>query len=268
VRNLTLNLLTTLPDHTVSSIEATPAWRDPKKKTAGMRQILSQYEAIDLSQHPLFIDLARQDADLASMWAIVHTFREDISKHLVRWLSGALHRSSLEVQCILVDMLYDELGRGNADEAHSVLLDRWYHALTPWRLHGDEDQLLSPGRRLALQLEGYFGNPDVDVSLAAIMVAEVFAEKFDKCLLTEVRRSSGLSKHDLEWLILHCQVEEAHAAAAVELARLIEATRPNDEQLRLAAAGTWRVFSGYLLEVRKLLRHSLWQTPTSIGLGD
>jgi Iron-containing redox enzyme len=232
----------------------------PRSAPTGIRHILGQYESMDVAEHRLFVELAARAVDLRAMWALVHSFREGISRHLVRWLSGVLHRSPTAVQCILIGMLYDELGAGRPEDVHAELLDRWYRSLHPWRVEADADAdaLLAVGHTMGQRLEGLFGNADVNVALAAVMVAEVFAEKFDKCLMAQMRRTDALGEHDLEWLTLHCQVEEAHAAASVKLAGLVDAAGPFNEQLRIAAAGTWHAFTEYLDGVHALLSRNVW----------
>jgi pyrroloquinoline quinone (PQQ) biosynthesis protein C len=227
-----------------------------------MTAVLAGYQARDVAEHPLFEAMAAREPDLRAMWAIVHNFREGISKHLVRWLAGVLYRSETAVQVILVTMLYDELGSGLRGQVHADLLDRWYGSLRRWEFGGDADALIAPGRRLALQLEGTFANADVNIGLAAVMVAEVFAEKFDKCLLKEMRRTTEVSDRDMAWLILHCTVEEAHAAAAVELAKLIDTSGITGAELAIAAACTWGAFYQYLDDVHAVLRTELWQDPS------
>ncbi len=220
----------------------------------GMPEILADFERRDVALHPLFVSLAERSPSLTPMWTIVHNFREGISQHLVRWLTHALQSSSTSIQCILIGMLHDELGAGVQENVHSTLLDRWYEALAPWKPAGiSEDDLIKPGRELGLRLEGYFANNDINIALASVMVAEVFAEKFDKCLLREVERTSGLTAHELKWLTMHCQVEEEHAEAAARLAILVGESVTSTQMLRLAAEGTWNAFYQYLTEVMELL---------------
>lgn len=193
-------------------------------KVSSAVQLVAEYGKVEVASHPLFAMLRSKPTDLQAIWILMANLRAGISRDFVLWLTATISRvEDRRIGSLAAKQLNDELGNGDFNAIHSVLLDRFVEGLEPWRWRGiDEAQLLAPGRRLGSEAGSIFTHSeDSYEAVGALMVGEVFAEKMDRCVGDEIRRQTALSAETLHWLTLHETLEVDHAGDSSVLAELI-----------------------------------------------
>jgi hypothetical protein len=217
-------------------------------------EIVGKYHLCDLSRHPFFAQLASGPVDLGAVWLLMANLREGISAYFVVWLARTIERiEDRRVGSLLAKQLNDELGGGNFDQIHSVLLDRFVSALADWRPPGTDEVLLQAGRRMA----GACGLPFAAAAnpyegVGALLVGEIFAEKMDLCLADEMRRQTAVRGEALTWLNIHEKLEHEHANDSNELAVLVPKQGPSLAATWRGADSQWAALSRFLDEVQEL----------------
>jgi pyrroloquinoline quinone (PQQ) biosynthesis protein C len=223
---------------------------ETRRRFPSARLLVQAYEAREVFEHPLFQELAARPVDLGAVWTLMANLREGISGHFVSWLAYTVARvSDRRIASLLAKQLNDELGNGDPDEIHAVLLDRFIAGLEPWRPAGaDSELVLRAGRTLAHDGALPFAAANIYEALGALMVGEIFAKKMDKCLADEVRRQDAIPAETMKWLIIHEALEVEHADDSGELADLVP---DRDETLRVLWRGAehqwetlWRFLNG------------------------
>jgi hypothetical protein len=137
------------------------------------------------------------------------------------------------IRSVLAKQLNDELGEGDFSKAHKGLYRNLLDALAPWRLEGDEELLLAPGREFSRRIgDLLFGGSSWE-AIGALMLIEIYGKHTDIRLGQEFRRQNALDPKALTWLHLHEELEVDHAEDSLTLARLVPAS---DEAL----AAAWR----------------------------
>jgi pyrroloquinoline quinone (PQQ) biosynthesis protein C len=215
--------------------------------------IVDDYERLEVSEHPLFVELRARPVDLGAIWLLMANLAEGISRDFVIWLAQTIARvEDRRVASLLAKQINDELGSGAFDQIHSGLLQRFVAGLEPWRPAFTGAGALAPGRTLARQGSQLFQCSDVHEALGALMVGEIFAKKMDHCVGEEIRRQDALSAETLTWLTLHETLEVDHADDSRELAALI----PNDDgalnAARKGARAQWQLLWEFLDGVRSV----------------
>lgn len=216
-------------------------------------EIVDDYEKLEVSAHPLFVELRARPVDLGAIWLLMANLAEGISRDFVIWLAQTIARvEDRRVASLLAKQLNDELGSGVFDQIHSGLLQRFIVGLEPWRPAYTSTTALNPGRTLARQGSQLFQCQDIHEALGALMVGEIFAKKMDHCVGEEIRRQDALSSETLTWLTLHETLEVDHADDSRELAALI----PNNEAAlsaaRRGARAQWQLLWEFLDGVRSV----------------
>ncbi|HEX2736086.1 MAG TPA: iron-containing redox enzyme family protein [Polyangiaceae bacterium] len=178
-----------------------------------------------ITLHPFLVRLRSERPNLQHLWRLLANFQISISRHFSRHLASTAGRVDDDrIRCILAEQLYDEMGRGRFEAAHTNLFAKMMNLLEPWRPTTPEDRALAPGLRIVPELAAIYGDPDVNQALGAIIVGEVVAKQLDLFLAEEFQRQDEINPAKLEWLTLHAELETVHADASVELARLIPPT--------------------------------------------
>ncbi|XXY49887.1 iron-containing redox enzyme family protein [Sorangium sp. So ce269] len=197
-------------------------------------RIVDEYEARDVSAHPLFVTLRENPVDLRAIWFLVANTHAGISPHFVRWLAHTIARiDDRRIASLMAKQLNDELGNGDSQRIHSILLERFVNGLEAWRPRDAGGDLLRPGKRLGERSTALFEAADPYEAVGALIVAEIFAKQMDRCLGDEIRRQSAISEDALTWLTIHEVLEVDHAEDSGALAALVA-----DQGSSLAA--TWR----------------------------
>lgn len=227
----------------------------PRRSTA--EAIVDEYEALEVSAHPLFVELRAKPLDLGALWLLMANLAAGISRDFVVWLAQTIARvDDRRIASLLAKQLNDELGSGRFDQIHSALLQDFVDGLDPFRPSGlaDEDAL-APGRTLARRGSLLFQVGDVNRALGALMVGEIFAKKMDHCVGDEIRRQNALSAQVLTWLTIHETLEVDHADDSRELAILLPAAETTLRELRAGARAQWQILWEFLDDVRGVLFH-------------
>jgi pyrroloquinoline quinone (PQQ) biosynthesis protein C len=212
--------------------------------------IVDEYEAIDVSAHPLFVRLATNPVDLQALWILVANTNAGISPNFVRWLALAIARMpDYRVSSLLAKQLDDELGNGKPDRIHRKLLERFVAGLEPWSPREPAQRELEAGERLAARSGEVFDSGTAYEAVGGLMVAEIFAKKMDRCLGDEIRRQSLVPREALEWLELHEVLEIDHAADSYELAVLVPEQGPPLAATWQGARTLWAAMWGFLDDV-------------------
>ena len=208
---------------TLSEFGAQRAQRLSRTPPIKMLEIVDRFEHSEpITQHPFMRRLAHEEPNLHHLWLLLANFQISISRNFARRLAGIAGRVEDErIRCILAEQLNDEMGRGKFDHAHINLFSRMMQQLEPWRPAMIEDSALAPGRRLDPRLARIYNAPDVFESVGAVMAGEVFGKQMDQFIGDLFRRQTELDASTLEWLVLHEQLEVAHADESAELARLV-----------------------------------------------
>src|SRR4051812_18621609 len=185
-------------------------------------QIVDEYEMLEVSDHPLFVELRANPLDLGALWLLMANLAAGISRDFVIWLAHTIVRvEDRRIASLLAKQLNDELGGGQFDQIHGLLLQQFVQGLEPWRPAGLGEEALAPGRALARRGSLLFQTGEVYSALGALMVGEIFAKQMDQCVGNEIRRQNTLSAHVLTWLTIHETLEVDHADDSRELAALL-----------------------------------------------
>jgi pyrroloquinoline quinone (PQQ) biosynthesis protein C len=189
--------------------------------------IVEEHHRHDVSRHPFFVGLSQGPVDLGAVWLLMANLQEGISAHFVRWLARTIERvADRRIGSLLAKQLNDELGGGDFQQIHSVLLDRFVAALARWRPAGTGEVLLRAGRHMADACGRPFDSREPYEGVGALIVGEIFAEKMDLCLAQEMRRQGEVRGDALTWLSLHEKLEHDHAEDSTELAVLVPREGP------------------------------------------
>ena len=133
---------------------------DPPQQSTSALQIADEYEARDVAAHPLFVALRSQPVNLPALWLLVANMNAGISPNFVRWLALTIARvPDYRVASLIAKQLDDELGNGEFQRIHSVLLERFVAGLDRWRPERPGEDLLRAGRRLGSRASQVFGRP-------------------------------------------------------------------------------------------------------------
>jgi len=215
--------------------------------------IPDEYEARDVSAHPLFVALGAQPVNLEALWLLVANMNAGISPNFVRWLASTIARvADRRVASLMAEQLDDELGNGDFQNIHSVLLERFVAGLDRWRPERPGEDLLRAGRRLGARASLVFEAADPYDAVGGLIVSEIFAKKMDRCLGAEIRRQNLVPNEALLWLEIHEVLEVDHAEDSRALALLV----PEQEVSRAAAwrgaTELWDAMTGFLDDVARL----------------
>jgi pyrroloquinoline quinone (PQQ) biosynthesis protein C len=190
---------------------------------AQMLEIVDRFEHTEqITNHPFMQRLAKEEPNLQHLWLLLANFQISISKNFARRLAGIAGRVEDErIRCILAVQLNDEMGRGKFEDAHINLFASMMQQLEPWRPAAIDERVLGPGRNLDPRLAQIYNAPDVFESIGAVMAGEVFGKQMDQFIGDLFRRQTELDASTLKWLVLHEELEVAHADESSELARLV-----------------------------------------------
>lgn len=202
-------------------------------------EIVRRYEHdITLKDHPFFRRLGREPVNLSHLWLVLANFWEAIVKEFPSRLSRVVAKLEDDAaRCLIVKQLNDEMGEGDFSRAHKALYRKMVQALEPYRMQGDEAELLAPGREFGRRLGEHLFSPGDHETIGAMMMIEIYGSQTDTRLGMEFRRQQLLDPTALTWLNLHETLEVDHAGDSLKLARLLPTEGPG-----LAAA--WRGASG------------------------
>jgi pyrroloquinoline quinone (PQQ) biosynthesis protein C len=216
--------------------------------------IVARFREIDVASHPFFVTLADGSAvDLEAIYLLISNLHQGVSGSFVRWLAIAISRTDdRRVASLLARQLNDELGDGDFTQIHSVLLDRFVIALSPWCDRAGDHQLLSAGRRLARDGARPFVASDPQEGLGALIVSGVFAEKMDVCLAGEMRRQMLVTGEAMRWLNVHETMETNHAQDSHELAELLPRAGSGLAAAWRGALDQWDALWQFLDDVHEL----------------
>lgn len=186
-------------------------------------EIVKHYEEREpITSHPFMQRLRREPVNLGNLWKLLANFQISISQNFARRLAGIAARVEDDrIRCILAEQLNDEMGRGNFEAAHINLFSSMMAKLEPWKPAAVTNETLAPGRRLDPRLAAIYGAEDVYESVGAVMAGEVFGKQMDQFLGDEFRRQTDVDTASLEWLVLHEELEVAHADSSGVLAGYI-----------------------------------------------
>jgi pyrroloquinoline quinone (PQQ) biosynthesis protein C len=212
-------------------------------------QIVARYARREVSEHPFFVRLRERAADLTPIWLLMTNLRAGISREFVTWLAWTIARvEDRRIGALVAKQLSDELGNGDFERIHSVLLDRFISGLEPFRPRGRSDALLVPGQTLGREAAKAFCGEPYE-SVGALIVGEIFAEKMDRCVGDAVRRHGGVDRQSLTWLLLHEALEVSHAADSGNLAELVPKQGPELAATWRGAMEQWQVLWQFLDDV-------------------
>jgi pyrroloquinoline quinone (PQQ) biosynthesis protein C len=216
--------------------------------------IVEIHKGREVADHSFFCALRAAPVNLQAIWVLMANLRAGISRDFVRWLAVTVERvEDRRIASLVARQLNDELGNGEADRIHSVLLDRFVTGLDPWRpTCGRERELLRPGRRLAESAWKLFRGHDAYQGVGALIVGEIFAEKMDRCLGDEIRRQDAISDEALTWLTVHEKLEVDHAADSAALAGLVPVQGPALRATWRGAAAQWEALWQFLDDVHEI----------------
>jgi pyrroloquinoline quinone (PQQ) biosynthesis protein C len=227
--------------------------RNTAVQAASAVQIADEYEAKEVSAHPLFAALRSQPVNLEALWLLVANMNAGISPNFVRWLAHTIARiKDPRVASLIAKQLDDELGNGDFGNIHSALLERFVAGLERWRPERPGEDLLRAGRRLGARASLVFEAPDPYDAVGGLIVAEIFAKKMDCCLGDEIRRQSLVPSESLLWLQIHEVLEVDHAEDSRGLALLVPDQAASLTAAWRGATELWDAMWGFLDDVAGL----------------
>jgi pyrroloquinoline quinone (PQQ) biosynthesis protein C len=232
-----------------------------------LESMVAAYRSRDIAERGYFAWSRSQPTDLSRIWLLMHNLR-GITHDFIRWLALILARTEdAVIRALLVKQLYDELGQGKPEDCHTVLYDRFYEALRRWQpdsIAGNERSAFdanAPGRKLRSRLEGYFNSPDPTVVVAAFLVGEIYAEKFDQCLAEQLAHTRELSEEDMAWLRVHTVVEAEHAGDSLHLARRLAEVGADRRLIAFVMDEVWSIFHDFEADMHQLTLNAACARP-------
>ncbi len=161
---------------------------------------------------------------------------------------------------MLASVLYDELGRGEAGQAHSILFERFAVAVgvDACALPLKEGEVLDGVRGYVEALREGFGRGSLPRALATYVFLEATAVETYAPLL-QVLRELGFSEEALQFFSLHTVVEPQHAAASKALVarqRLSPAQHEKYENQGLILKQCWEKFWEDIYQASAGARHA------------
>jgi pyrroloquinoline quinone (PQQ) biosynthesis protein C len=223
------------------------------RETAPAIQIVAEYEARDVADHPLFKRLRAEPVSLEALWFLVANMNAGISPNFVRWLGMTIARlPDYRVSSLIAKQLDDELGHGDFSGIHSVLLEKFVSGLSRWRPERGGENLLRAGECLGERASAVFESAEPYEAVGGLMVAEIFAKKMDRCLGDEIRRQNLVAPEALRWLEIHEVLEVDHADDSGSLAALVPEEGDALSATWRGARGLWDAMWGFLDDVEQL----------------
>jgi pyrroloquinoline quinone (PQQ) biosynthesis protein C len=199
------------------------AQSEPRPAPATSAEIVKRFEDESIADHPFFRRLRREPPNLGALWKLMTNAEIALIREFARNLSQVVARvDDNRVRSILARQLDDELGHGNfAERAHSQLFQKLLAGLAPFRPDGvDVNAIGAPGEKLAAALRDVYFSPDGWEGVGATMLIEIFGKQVDVALGDQFRRQHQIDPTSLEWLHLHEELEQDHAAESLDLAHL------------------------------------------------
>jgi hypothetical protein len=139
----------------------------------------------------------------------------DLSVNGYTNLHGAEDRDSLS---LIASVVYDELGNGISDKAHSYLFQKFALSVDNCiNLSSEGDQVVSGVKKYLNDLWDSFDSSSLPKALAAYVFLEESAVAFYPIILNILKRCPFLSDDSLEFFHLHSILEVEHEKAANEL---------------------------------------------------
>jgi hypothetical protein len=225
----------------------------PAPRLEPAQRIVEEYEALEVSEHPLFSRLKSEPVSLEALWFLVANMNAGISPNFVRWLGLTIARvSDYRVASLIAKQLDDELGNGDFHGIHSVLLEKFVAGLSHWRPERPGENLLSAGERLGQRASAVFESVEPYEAVGGLIVAEIFAKKMDRCLGDEIRRQNLVSADALRWLEIHEVLEVDHAQDSASLAALVPEQGDQLAATWHGARELWEAMWGFLDDVALL----------------
>lgn len=223
------------------------------REIAPAKRIVEEHEAREVSEHPLFVRLRSEPVSLEALWFLVANMNAGISPNFVRWLGLTIARvSDYRVASLIAKQLDDELGNGDFQSIHSVLLERFVAGLAHWRPQRSGENLLRAGERLGQRASAVFESREPYEAVGGLIVAEIFAKKMDRCLGDEIRRQSQVAPDALRWLEIHEVLEIDHAEDSWGLAALVPEHGDDLVATWRGARELWDAMWGFLDDVAAL----------------
>jgi DMATS type aromatic prenyltransferase len=225
--------------HAIEPARPSPAAASGTERlTAPATEIVRRYEEeILLADHPFLCRLGREPVALPHLWLILANFWEAIVSDFPARLAHVIARIDDDrVRCLFVKQLNDELGEGDFSRAHKAMFQRLLDALEPYRMRGDPDRLLAPGRVFGLDLKRHLYSDEPHEAIGALMMIEIYGKQTDVLLGEEFRRQAELPAEALTWLRLHEELEVDHAEDSRRVAEILpQASDGPEAERRLQA---------------------------------
>jgi DMATS type aromatic prenyltransferase len=201
----------------------TVAQAAPRPAPTTPAEIVKRFEEESIADHPFFRRLRREPPNLGALWKLMTNAEVALIRDFARNLAQVVARvDDNRVRSILAHQLNDELGHGKFDErAHSQLFAKLLAGIAPFKPAGvDVQAITAPGRKLAAALRDIYYTPDGWEGVGATMVIEIFGKQVDVALGDQFRRQKQVDPKSLEWLHMHEELEQDHAAESLDLAHL------------------------------------------------
>lgn len=195
-------------------------------------ELVRRLETVEsLANHPLLRRIAREQPKVMPLWAILANNWVGVGANFPEWLGGLHDRvPHLPIKAVLAKQLDDELGGGDPAQAHRVLFQKMLADLEPYAPPGEREPWLAPGRWIAQRMAQHYLERPVLEAIGASLVAEVYGKQIDQAIGDLLRRQTELDVSKLTWLVLHEELEEAHADESAQIARIA----PQDAESRAA----------------------------------
>ena len=224
---------------------------DPYENVNSVSDILLRAREYPLTDHPFFQRLAREPSNLQGLWSYYANLAE-VTFKVPDWLAQILlSTKSLELKCFLSGLLHDELGRGNPEEIHCLLLEKLVDRLGPWKPQHSLKICLAPGKALNAAMSCLFENPlPNDLwAIGSLISGEIYAEQMITALSREVRRQREVDLGHFAWQIIHERIEGDHASCSDWMSQYVPTT--GDAFQAVLEGARWK-------------RESLWEWLTGL----
>lgn len=199
--------------------------------------IIENCKKYPITAHPFFQRLRSEPPNLTAYWAYFANL-EPLSIKTADWFANILvHVDNIRLKSILSSIIYDEMGRGDMNQIHCLLLEKLVKGLEPWRVQKSNLDVLYPGKNLAEEFDKLCLGDNIDkfVVLGSIIGGEVHGGQMASFMGQEVRRQKELDLSIFEWATLHEEVEGEHTQKSGVMSKFLPSSGTGFESVMAGA---------------------------------
>lgn len=239
----------------VSAVETESLLSSPDDHNINTEDIIvTNCNKYPMTEHVFFKRLGSEAPNLRGHWAFFSNF-EPLTIRVPNWFASLLLRvENIKLKGLLSSIIYDELGRGDLEKIHCVLMQNLVKGLDAWKIDVNGTNPLEPGQQLASEFDDlYFGKMGNDFFvLGSIIAGEVYGGQMAYFMGDEARRQQEVDQSIYEWIFVHEEVEPQHANVSRVMAEILPTSGPDFEAIMQGAQWKRGKFTSWLNEIYRV----------------